>query len=150
MNPINEAGCEIISERMLNTPRDLVFKAWANPEHLKKWFGPNGFTNTFHEFDLRPGGNWKFTMHGPDKKNYENQCIFFSIVPAELISWHHISEPQFQVVATFEALEDNKTKLIFRMIFSSQETCNKLKVLVVPANEENFDRLETELQNMAS
>ncbi len=55
----------ITSSRIVNAPRELVFMAWTDPQHLQNWWGPKGFTNTFHEFDLAPGGRWKYTMHGP-------------------------------------------------------------------------------------
>ena len=71
--------CEILSSRLFRYPRTLMFRAWTEPELLARWWGPKGFTNTFHQFDLRPGGTWKFTMHGPEKGNYQNECVFFKI-----------------------------------------------------------------------
>ncbi len=64
---------EIVSSRIVNASRELVYRAWTEPNHLKNWWGPAGFTNTFKEFDLRPGGKWNFIMHGPDKGNYLNE-----------------------------------------------------------------------------
>jgi uncharacterized protein YndB with AHSA1/START domain len=58
-----------------------------DPNHLKNWWGPKGFTNTFNEFDLRPGGKWSFVMHGPDKGNYVNECEFVKIEKPKLIAW---------------------------------------------------------------
>ncbi len=139
---------EIVSSRVLNNPQELVFRAWTEPEHLKNWWGPAGFTNTFHAFDLQPGGKWRFTMHGPEKGNYHNECEFIKIEKPHLIAWKRHSKPLFQVLATFEALSENKTKLVFKMLFDSKEECNKLKPYVVDKNEENFDRLETELTKM--
>ena len=55
--------CEIVSSRILNTPREIVYRAWSEPEHLKNWWGPAGFTNTFNEFDFKVGGKWNFIMH---------------------------------------------------------------------------------------
>ena len=54
--------CEIVNSRVINFSRDLIFRAWTDPYHLKNWWGPKGFTNTFSEFDLRPGGTWKFVI----------------------------------------------------------------------------------------
>jgi len=65
--------CEIISSRTFSFPQELVFRAWSEPDHLKNWWGPAGFTNTFIEFDFRVGGKWSFIMHGPDKGNYANE-----------------------------------------------------------------------------
>jgi len=142
--------CEIVTSRIVNAPAELVFSAWTDPNHLKNWWGPNGFTNTFHEFDLRVGGKWRFTMHGPDKGNYENECEFLRIERPTLIAWKRISKPLFNVLFTFEEVANDQTKVVFKMIFATAEECNKLKKFVVDKNEENFDRLEIELLKMIS
>jgi uncharacterized protein YndB with AHSA1/START domain len=142
--------CEIVSSRIIAAPRDLVYKAWTDPDHLKAWWGPAGFTNTFNEFDLRAGGRWSFVMHGPDKGAYANECEFIKIDKPVLISWKRYSKPLFQVVATFEELSEGKTRLVFRQIFESAKECNKVKAFAADKNEENFDRLEMELVKMSS
>lgn len=141
--------CEIVSSRIVNASKELVFLAWTDPNHLKNWWGPAGFTNTFNEFDLRPGGKWSFIMHGPDKGNYHNECEFVKIEKPSLVAWKRHSKPLFQVVAAFEEITSEQTNIVFRMIFDSPEECNKLKPFVVGKNEENFDRLENELLKMA-
>lgn len=143
-------GCEIVSSRIVNASIDMVYAAWAEPEHLKNWWGPAGFTNTFQEFDLRPGGKWKFIMHGPGKGNYKNDCEFIKIDKPHLIAWKRHSKPIFQVVATFEEVSANNTKVLFRQIFNTEAECMKVKPYVVDKNEENFDRLEMELANMTA
>lgn len=140
--------CEIVSTRTVNASPDTVFTAWTDPEHLKNWWGPAGFTNTFHQFDLRPGGRWSFTMHGPGKGNYPNECVFMEIVRPKLISWNRLTKPLFQVVATFEEVATDKTRIVFKQVFPSAEECRKVKPFVVDKNEENFDRLERELAKM--
>ena len=140
--------CEIVTTRIINFPKTLVFSAWANPNYLKNWWGPKGFTNTFTEFDFQPGGKWIFVMHGPEKGNYANECEFVKIDEPNLIVWKRISKPLFQVVAIFEELGKNKTKVVFKMIFDTEAECNKLKGFVVDKNEENFDKLEVELAKM--
>ncbi len=142
------AECEIVSTRLLNTSRENAFRAWTDPEILKLWWGPAGFTNTFHEFDPVPGGKWKFTMHGPEKGNYENEAIFLQLVNPSLIAWDRISQPLFRVVTTFETVEADKTLLTFRMQFASKEECDKIRRFAVDKNEENFDKLEVELAKM--
>ena len=67
--------CEIVSIRNFTYSREQVFNAWTDPNRLKNWWGPKGFTNTFHEFDLRPGGKWSFIMHGPDDDSGYAVCI---------------------------------------------------------------------------
>jgi uncharacterized protein YndB with AHSA1/START domain len=142
--------CEIVSSRIVNATRERVYRAWTDPNHLKNWWGPAGFTNTFNEFDLRVGGKWRFIMHGPDKGNYANECEFIKIDEPNLIAWKRISKPLFQVVATFEEVSIGKTKIVFKMLFTSANECNKLKIFVVDKNEENFDRLEVELTKMTA
>lgn len=141
--------CEIVTMRIVNTPINLAFKAWTDSNHLKNWWGPKGFTNTFNEFDLRPGGKWSFIMHGPDKGNYPNEVEFIKIDQPNLIYWKRHSKPLFKVLATFEEVSANQTKIVFKMLFDTAEECNKLKPFVVDKNEENFDRLEVELTKMA-
>jgi len=140
---------EIYSSRELNAPAELVYQAFANPKHLQKWWGPEGFTNTIHEFDLQVGGNWVLTMHGPEKGNYENSSQFIKVEPNSLIAWKRISQPLFNMEVKFEALNLLKSKISFRMIFESVEECEKMKPFVLPKNEENFDRLERELKHIS-
>ncbi len=139
---------EIVSTRVVNFSIDLVYSAWTDPEHLKNWWGPKGFTNTFNEFDLRPGGKWSFIMHGPDKGNYANECEFLKVKKPNFLSWKRFSKPLFQVAVSFETVSDEATKIVFKMIFDTEEECNKLKPYVVDKNEENFDKLEVELSKM--
>jgi uncharacterized protein YndB with AHSA1/START domain len=121
---------EIVTTRVINAPRELVFKAWTDPDHLVHWWGPKGFTNTFHEFDMRPGGIWRFVMHGPDGVDYKNKSVLF------------------QVTATF-AEQAGKTKLTFQILFETAAERAKVKVYAVESNEQNFDRLEAQLSKMA-
>ena len=65
-----------------------------------------------------------------------------------MIAWKRHSQPLFQVVATFDEIAENQTKLVFKMLFETEEECKKIKPFVVDKNEENFDRLEQELAKM--
>jgi uncharacterized protein YndB with AHSA1/START domain len=138
---------EIVTTRVFDVPRERLFKAWTEPEHLARWWGPKGFTNTFHEFDLRPGGNWRFVMHGPDGVDYKNHSVFVEVVTPECIVLDHVSGPKFRVSATFEE-QAGRTKLTYRMVFRSAAECEKVKVFAVEANEQNFDRLQAELAHV--
>ena len=141
-------NCEILSSRIINSPVEMVYQAFENPNHLKNWWGPEGFTNTIHEFDLRAGGNWILTMHGPEKGNYENSSVFKTVLPNKLISWERKSQPLFDMEIAFEKLEENKTQISFKMIFATAEECEKMRKFVEPKNEENFNRLEREIKTM--
>ena len=140
--------CEIITTRVLPVQKEIVFRAWTDASILQRWWGPAGFTNTFYEFDPVPGGKWRFMMHGPEKGNYPNECIFLRVEESSLIAWDRISQPHFRVVTTFEEVAGNKTKLTFRMQFNSKRECDKLRPFVTGKNEENFDKLEVELAKM--
>ena len=140
---------KIFSSRVINYPVETVYEAFANPEHLKNWWGPEGFTNTIHEFDLKPGGKWILTMHGPEKGNYENSSIFKIVEPNKLIAWTRLSQPFFDMEIGFKKIDESKTEISFQMIFDTIEECEKIRKFAEPKNEENFDRLEKEILKMA-
>jgi len=112
------ADREIVITRLISAPRELVFKVWTDPEHVGHWWGPDGFTNTIYEMDVRPGGIWRFTMHGPDGIDYQNKVIYREIVPPELLSYSHVSDPYFEATVTFEA-EGDKTRVTMRSLFET-------------------------------
>jgi uncharacterized protein YndB with AHSA1/START domain len=113
---------EISITRILNAPKELVFEVWTDPKHLSEWWGPNGFSVTIHKMDLRPGGKWLHTMHGPDGTDYPNEATFTEIVKPDLIKFTH-ALPKFDVTVTFEAIGD-KTKLTMRNVFETAEIRN--------------------------
>ena len=84
---------------------DKVFRAFSDPVRLARWWGPKGFTNTIQSFDLRPGGHWRFVMHGPDGATLPNESIFGEVVAPERVVFRHVSGPQFEMTITFEAYE---------------------------------------------
>ncbi|MEM0576724.1 SRPBCC domain-containing protein [Flavobacterium polysaccharolyticum] len=139
---------EIYSSRVIKHSIEKVYEAFVNPQHLKNWWGPEGFTNTIHEFDLKPEGKWILTMHGPDKGNYKNESIFKIIQPHQLISWTRVSQPFFDMEIHFKKLSDLATEITFLMTFKTLEEREKIRKFVEPKNEENFDRLENELSKM--
>ena len=113
----------IVGTRIFDAPRELVFEAWTDPKHLAQWWGPDGFTTTTSAFDMRPGGVWRFVMHGPDGRDYENRVTFDEIVRPERIVYHHgggddVEPVQFRTTVIFEDL-GGKTKLTWRGEFPS-------------------------------
>jgi uncharacterized protein YndB with AHSA1/START domain len=139
---------EIVTTRVVGAARERVFRASADPAHLVHWWGPKGFTNTFHEFDLRPGGTWRFVMHGPDGANYPNKSVFVDVVKPERIVLEHVSGPHFQLTIAL-AEHGSKTKITWRMLFEPAAECNRVNRFALEANEQNLDRLEAELARMA-
>lgn len=144
MNNLNQ----INSRRELNFPVELVYVAFANPDYLVQWWGPEGFSNTIHEFDLQPKGKWQLTMHGPDKGNYENSSVFEKVIPNKLVSWRRIAQPLFDVELIFERISNNTSSLTFIIEFETRKECDRMRTFIHPKNEEYFDRLERLLKKM--
>lgn len=113
----------ISAVRIFDAPRNLVWSAWTDPKHLAQWWGPTGFTTTTSAFDFRPGGVWRFVMHGPDGRDYQNRVTFDEIVAPECIAYHHgggedVEPVQFKTVVIFDDL-GGKTRLTWRAKFPS-------------------------------
>jgi uncharacterized protein YndB with AHSA1/START domain len=113
----------IVTTSVFDAPRVLVFEAWTNPKHLVQWWGPDGFTTTTRAIDVRPGGVWRFVMHGPDGIDYENRIVYDEIVKPERLIYRHpggedVEPVQIHVTVTFED-HGGKTKLTMRMLFRS-------------------------------
>jgi uncharacterized protein YndB with AHSA1/START domain len=100
-----------------------VFEVFTTPEHLSQWWGPNGFTTTTASMDLRPGGEWRFTMHGPDGTDYPNIITYDEIRPGELLSYHHTGLPDegdvvFDTAIWFDEFMGN-TVVTMKAVFAS-------------------------------
>lgn len=113
-------GKELTITRVLNAPIQLVWKVWTDPDHIKNWWGPNGFTNTIFEMDLKPGGTWDFIMHGPDGKDYKNKSIFKEVIKHGRIVYEHITGPKFITTIKFTP-QGKKTLLEWQMVFDTTE-----------------------------
>lgn len=116
----------IIGTRVFDAPRDRVFSAWTDPKHLAQWWGPNGFTTTTYLFEFRPGGVWRFVMHGPDGHDYQNRITFDEIVAPERIVYRHgggddVEPVQFIQTVIFEDLGNGQTRMTWRGKFPSAE-----------------------------
>ena len=116
----NTQDRELFVTRKLDAPVELVWEVWTKPEHIVNWWGPNGFTNTIHMMDVRPGGEWNLVMHGPDGTDYKNKSIFREIIPFRKIVLEHVSGPRFVATIQFEQLAD-QTLLSWHMLFESAE-----------------------------
>ena len=139
---------EFVHSRLINALRDRVFRAFADPVHLARWWGPKGFTSTFHTFDLRHSGEWKFVMHGPDGANYPNESVFVEVAPPERVVFEHLSESHhFFMTITFTA-EGEKTLVGWRQVFDTAEHKQRIAQFVAEANEQNLSRLAAEVVNV--
>ena len=114
----------IVITRVIDAPRELVFKAWTTAEHLAHWWGPDGFTTTTEAFSFKAKGEWRFVMHGPDGRDYPNRIIFESIQPPARIVYNHSGDAdsvpvRFHATVTLED-ESGKTRLTWNMVFESE------------------------------
>ena len=135
----------ILSTRVFAASREAVWAAFSDPVRLAQWWGPKGFTNTMHEFDLRPGGCWRSTLHAPDGADYENQKTFTEVVPVERVVFrHHQPTHDFEMAMTLIA-DGSGTRVEWRMVFESAGECAQVRPFIEPANEQNFDRLAAHL-----
>jgi uncharacterized protein YndB with AHSA1/START domain len=139
--------------RTVNAPAALVWKAWSNVEHVAKWWGPNGFTNTFTKFDLRTGGLWLYTMHGPDGTDYPNWMGFEEVIPQQRIAYRHgefQDDPNaFFGEISFSEVEGNRTQIILRLRLASREARDGMfQYGVFEGGDQTLSRLEAFVQTV--
>ena len=121
-----------------------VFAAISTPERLARWWGPNGFTNTFSDFDFKTGGKWSLVMHGPDGANYPNDNVFGEIIPNQKVVVEHPMQPVFRLTIEL-APSSTGTLVTWAQTFESDEVARQIEHIVVPANDENLQRLQAEV-----
>jgi uncharacterized protein YndB with AHSA1/START domain len=137
-----------IASRLIDAPRERVFRAFSDAELLAKWWGPEGFTSTFTEFDFRAGGEWRFVMHGPDGTDYSNVNLFVHVNPPERIVFEHLTDHHFEMTIRLSE-QDGKTRLDWCQLFDTETEYARVRNVVDPANEQNLDRLEAVVAGMA-
>ena len=142
------ADRELVITRTINAPRELVFAAFSDPQHISQWWGPNGFTTSTASMDVRVGGNWRFTMHGPDGTDYPNFITYTEIVKPERICYDHGEDETaalFSVAITFDAV-GAKTAITMRMLCQSAEQLEGMKKFgAVEGGQQTLERLENYL-----
>lgn len=109
----------IAATRVLDAPRDVVWRMWTEPDQIAQWWGPNGFENSIDSMDVRPGGEWKFVMHGPDGRDYLNRIRYLKVVKPEQIVYDHVTGPSFRTTVIFTDL-GGKTKISMRALFPTK------------------------------
>lgn len=148
------AGREIIMSRLLSAPRELVFKAFTDPKHIVHWWGPNGFTNTIHEMHVKPGGVFRFMMHGPDGTDWPNRISYLEVVEPERLVYlvdddSDNKAEEFHVTVTFEE-QGRQTLLTMRTLFATAAECARVKQFgAVEGGQQTLDRLTAYLLKMA-
>jgi uncharacterized protein YndB with AHSA1/START domain len=142
--PEPAAARAFVHTRLVAAPRERVFEAFSDPTRLARWWGPNGFTSTFEAFDLRPGGCWRFVMHGPDGANYANESVFVEVVAPERLVFEHVRGHHFTMTITLTTRGD-QTEVGWHQLFDTAAERERIAGVVIPANEQNLDRLTAEV-----
>ena len=117
---------EVVISRVFDAPRELLWKAWSDPKHLHRWYGPTGYTTTTHEFTFVPGGTWRFVMHGPDGTDTPNTVVFRELDPPSRLLYENSWERpglrlDFTIDVTFVA-EGSGTRMAFHFTFADAES----------------------------
>ncbi len=131
-------------QRLIAASPSEVFAAMSDAGRIAKWWGPEGFTNTIHEFDFRPDGKWLLTMHGPDGRNYPNESRFIRVVPDRLFEIEHLDEHHFFLTIEL-APRDGGTEVKWLQTFDTIAHYERIADFVATANEQNLDRLAVEV-----
>jgi uncharacterized protein YndB with AHSA1/START domain len=127
-NPADSSDREIITTRVVDAPRELVWKVWTQAQHAHQWWGPTGFSTTTASMEVRPGGQWRYVMHGPDGRDYPNLITYLEVTEPSRLVYKHGGEKEFEHVnftttVTFEVVPGltPRTQVTMRAVFPSQD-----------------------------
>lgn len=130
--------------RTIAAPVETVFAAFADPQRLARWWGPAGFRNTFKTCEFKTGGRWSFVMHGPDGKDYPNESVFAEVQAPTRVVVAHDSLPHYRLTITLTPSGDG-TLVTWVQAFADEKVAKAIEPIVVPANEQNLERLVAEV-----
>lgn len=132
------------TSRYIQALPESIFAAFTDSDRLARWWGPSGFSNTFKQFQFKPGGKWSFIMHGPDGSNYPNESEFIDIVPDEKVVIRHHSQPNFTLTIIITSSEEGSI-INWIQEFDNDDVARNIAHIVQPGNEQNLDRLVAEV-----
>ena len=133
------------TQRIIPYRPDEIYAAFSDPARLARWWGPDNFTNTFEIFEFRTGGIWKYLMHGPDGRDYQNKSVFRDLVPGEKFVIEHVSLPRFTLSVSLLPVEKG-ARVLWVQDFEDPMLAEKMRQIAGPANEQNLDRLHMHLR----
>jgi uncharacterized protein YndB with AHSA1/START domain len=149
------ADRELVSTRVFDAPRELVFLAWTDPARIARWWGPRGFTTSTYAMDVRPGGAWRFVLRGPDGQEHPFKGVYREVVPPERVVATFIYDVDFirdspaLETVTFEEY-DGKTILKINVLHQSKEARDgHLHSGMESGANQSYDRLSELLKTMA-
>lgn len=119
------AGREIVQMREYDAPRDLVWEAWTKPEHVDRWWGPDGFATRTQSMEVRANGVWRYTMTGPDGTVFPNHQFYMDVAAPERLIYAHgagdeTAPPHFHVTVIFAVLGPKRTRVTMTSLFPSK------------------------------
>ena len=143
---------ELVLSRTYDAPRRLVWQAWTQAEHMAQWWGPDGFTTTITEMQVRPGGVWRFVMHAPNGTDYQNLVEYTEVVEPERLVYNQGDGENrgrdFHVTVTFTE-EDGRTTVTSRMLLQTVEQRQEaIGFGAVELGKQTFARLVDHLKTM--
>lgn len=145
---------EIRLTRVYEAPVCTVWAAWTDPAQVAQWWGPRGFTLTTHHKDLRPGGSWRYTMHGPDGTDYPNIATYHVVEPQRRLVYDHgatdDSPPLFQVTVTFAEAQGRTTMELVMRLPSPEAAAQTERLIQRAGGNATWDRLAEHLEEATS
>src|SRR5690606_20599048 len=124
--------------RTIAAPPEQVFAAFQDVARLARWWGPAGFSNTFAAFAFEPGGQWSFTMHGPDGRDYTNEMVVREIEAPGRIVVDHVTAPAYGLTVTLEAAGNGSTLVGWDQQFANPAVEAGMEAFLATANEQVF------------
>ncbi len=136
---------ELYLTRVFDAPVKLVWEAWTDPTQVGQWWGPRGFTLTTRSRDLRPGGKWIYTMHGPDGTDYPNIATYHEVEKYARLVYDHgateVTPPLFRVTVNFQESQ-GKTRMDMTMTLATPEAARETRAFIKKAGgDATWDRL---------
>jgi uncharacterized protein YndB with AHSA1/START domain len=149
-----EGDREIVLTRQLDAPRDLVWRAFTQPDDIVQWWGPHGFTTTTHAWDFRVGGLWRFTMHGPDGTHWPNWIRYTLIEAPARMEYDHgggnADMRDFEAIVTLD-VEGEGTRVTLRLIMPDRKSRDeKVGFGVLQGGQQTLERLEAYLPKLSA
>ncbi|SMD32876.1 Uncharacterized conserved protein YndB, AHSA1/START domain [Reichenbachiella faecimaris] len=151
---VERNGSELTLTRRFDAPRELVWEAWTNPDYLAQWWGPDGFTLSIHECEIKTGGIWRFMMHGPDGTDFPNKMKYEEVLKPERLCYHNTDDAEvdpisFVVTVTFEPIGE-QTDLTMKFKFDSEQELNRVvdQFGAIEGGKQTLSRLAKVLESM--
>lgn len=131
-----DPSLDLFMDRIVDVPRELVWKAWTTPELLKQWFTPKPWQTTEAEIDLRPGGIFRNKMEGPNGESFEGTGCYLEVVEGEKLVWTSALGPGYRPQPGFDDKMGGMFYFTAVITMEDHEGGTKYRALVIHADEE--------------